>query len=57
MFMIATFQKYNFLAKNGVSLLICYNVNNFILAIVFSSLLRYTDSVYPFGIFKLFLTC
>jgi len=27
----------------------------FLLAIVLSILLRYTDSVYPFGIFKLFL--
>ena len=28
----------------------------FLLAIVFSVLLRYTDSDYPFGIFKLFLS-
>jgi len=27
------------------------------LAIVLSVLLRYTDSDYPFGIFKLFLVC
>ena len=37
-----------------VSIVVCPFIL-FILAIVFSALLRYTESDYPFGIFKLFL--
>jgi len=33
----------------------CLSFSTFSLAIVLSVLLRYTDSDYPFGIFKLFL--
>jgi hypothetical protein len=33
----------------------CFPFALFLLAIVLSVLLRYTDSDYPFGIFKLFL--
>jgi len=33
-----------------------YNVVHFLLAIVLSVLLRFTDSDYPLGIFKLFLS-
>ena len=35
----------------------CLSFCHFLLAIVLSVLLRFTDSDYPFGIFKLFLNC